>query len=311
MRTEERRRLRAGAMCILMVLSALAFRLAGDIWKRVPERISEKAAASGACLEKVQGPLFPTMEYIPPEPKKGPAFSPGDGERVPLINWSGAEVDCGELISRPLEFPVSGEPQILIVHTHATEAYRDMENYRSRDGEHSVVHVGEVLTEELNARGISTLHDSTFIDCMEGWDDPYVPAEDLIKEYLARYPSIQMVIDLHRDGAVDEEGNQIPLLCEINGEPAAQLLLVMGTDQAGLYHPHWEENLSFALKLQTLGSRDCPGLFRSLCLRASRFNQHLTPHSILLEVGAAGNSMEEAERSVRFFAGELAKLLGK
>ena len=186
-----------------------------------------------------------------------------------------------------------------------------MQNNRSRDGEHSVVHVGKVLTDALNARGICALHDSTFIDCIEGYDDPYVPAEDLIKEYLARYPSIQMVIDLHRDGAVDEEGNQIPLLCEINGEPAAQLLLVMGTDQAGLYHPHWEENLSFALKLQTLGSRDCPGLFRSLCLRASRFNQHLTPHSILLEVGAAGNSMEEAERSVRFFAGELAKLLGR
>lgn len=311
MRIRERRRGKVGAVCLLMVLCAAAFRLAGEIWERVPERIPEQPAAFGTCLEKVQGPLFPTRTYTRPEVRKAPAFSPAEADRVPVINWSGTEADCGALISRPLDFPLSGEPQILVVHTHATEAYCDMEDYRSRDGEHSVVRVGEVLTEELNARGIPTLHDGTFIDCIEGYDDPYVPAAEVIEEYLARYPSIQMVIDVHRDGAVDEEGNQIPLLCDIGGEQAAKLLLVMGTDRSGLYHPRWEDNLSFALKLQALCSRDCPGLFRSLCLRASRFNQHLTPHSILLEVGAAGNSMEEALTSVRFFAGELAKLLGK
>ena len=297
---------RRRVMYLLILLCALAFRLSGNIWEQ-----ARKPAAPGACLERVQAPLFPAMKYVPPEVRSGPAFSRKEGETVPVINWSGAEIDCGALIRQPLDFPLNGDPQILVLHTHATEAYCDMENYRSRDGEHSVVHVGQVLADELNARGISTLHDTTFIDCMEGWDDPYVPAAEIIEDYLERYPSIQMVIDVHRDGAVDEDGNQIPLLCDVDGKQAARLLLVMGTDQAGLYHPDWRNNLSFALKLQSLCSRDCPGLFRSLCLRASRFNQHLTPHSILLEVGAAGNSMEDALTSIRFFAGELAKLLGK
>ena len=83
----------------------------------------------------------------------------------------------------------------------------------------------------------------------------------------------------------------------------------MGTDVSGLYHPNWQENVSFALKLQLLGQRESDGVFRPLLLRASRYNQHLTPHSILLEVGAAGNTLEQAEASAVFFADCLKELL--
>ena len=126
---------------------------------------------------------------------------------------------------------------------------------------------------------------------------------------MEEYPSIQMVIDVHRDAITDTNGEELAMRTELNGQSAAQLLFVMGTDAGGLEHPNWEGNLAFALQMQAYCTSDAPDLFRELSLRSSRYNEHLTPYSVLLEVGSAGNTLDEAIRSVEFFGTKLAELL--
>ena len=123
-----------------------------------------------------------------------------------------------------------------------------------------------------------------------------------IEGYLAEYPTIQMVLDIHRDAAEDADGNPVALTAEIGSEACAALMLVVGTDEGGLSHPDWQENLANALKLQARLNRAAPGLCRSLDLRTERFNQHETPGSLLIEVGSTGNTLAEALRSARILA---------
>ena len=130
-----------------------------------------------------------------------------------------------------------------------------------------------------------------------------------IERYLAAYPTIQMVLDLHRDAAEDAGGVPVALTAYPDGEACAELMLVVGTDEGGLPHPDWQENLANALKLQALLNRSAPGLCRDLDLRTERFNQHETPGSLLVEVGASGNTLAEALRSARILGNALVKLI--
>lgn len=121
-----------------------------------------------------------------------------------------------------------------------------------------------------------------------------------------------MVLDVHRDSLETDDGAQLALRADVDGEACAKLLLVMGSNGSGLEHPGWRQNLANAARLQALCEQRAPGLMRDLLLRASRYNQHLTPRSMLLEVGTAGNSLEEALRSADIFSQVLADcLLGK
>ena len=143
----------------------------------------------------------------------------------------------------------------------------------------------------------------------QGYDGAYEQAAIAIAEYLDKYPQIRAVIDVHRDAASDGQGGQKAVSARIAGEEAAGLLLVMGTDTADLPHENWQENLAFAMELQAYLDAGATGLMRPISLRAARYNEHFTPCSILLEVGAAGNTMEEALRSARYFGDRLANLL--
>ena len=118
-----------------------------------------------------------------------------------------------------------------------------------------------------------------------------------------------MVLDVHRDAAADADGEQVGFTAQVDGERCAQVMLVVGTDEGGLTHPDWEENLANALKLQAVLNRRCPGLCRNLDLRTERFNQHETPGSLLAEFGSTGNTLREAIRAGRHFAEGLAELI--
>ena len=279
---------------------------------------------SARPAEPVQQPVqlqateqsYPTLYYKLPE-KEGLFFLPQDGEYVTVKNRCGATFQKEALLTQPLELTAKeNEPLVLIVHTHATEAYTMTEQsryeasaaYRTADRQYNVVRVGQQIADCLNARGIVTLHDTTLND-LPGYNGSYSRMEAVIQRYLEEYPSIRMVIDVHRDAVSDGQGGELALRGELEGEPAAQLLLVMGTDLGGAEHPNWQTNLSLALKLQVMGEKEAPGIFRKLSLCASRYNQHLTPYSMLLEVGTAGNTLEEALRSGEFFARLLARLL--
>ena len=257
---------------------------------------------------------YPTLLYTPPDHDE--LLTAEDAELVSVRNMAGAIYDPEALLTEPLDFPLSDEPMILIVHTHATEAYTPADgddytaagSYRTTDTDHNVVRVGQALAQRLNDNGIPTLHDTTLHD-VPGYDDAYERAAAVISRYLEEYPSIRMVIDVHRDAALDENGSEVAVNCSIGDREAAQMMLVMGTDAAGLEHPGWQGNLSMALKLQAWCEKTSPGCFRPLQLRAERYNQYLTPYSILLEVGAAGNTLRQALCSAEFFADRLTDLL--
>ena len=141
------------------------------------------------------------------------------------------------------------------------------------------------------------------------YNGAYDRMKAIIEADLAQYPSIRMVLDIHRDAAADANGDPLPLTATFSGEDYAQVMLVVGTDEGGLPHPNWQQNLSCALKLQALMNRDWPGLCRDLDLRRERFNQNQTPGSLLVEFGTDGNTLSQALRSAEVFGQSLSQLL--
>ena len=203
-----------------------------------------------------------------------------------------------------------GGPQILILHTHGSEAYTPPAgtdvvwsgNYRTTDSRYNVVGVGDEMAEVFTEAGISVLHDRTLYD-YASYNDAYNNALAAIETYLAEYPSIRFILDVHRDAIADAEGNQYKVVSQIEGVgTAAQMTLVMGSDGSGLPHDRWMENLKLAVALQDDLLQSYPTLMRPLLLRNSRYNQHATTGSLLVEVGTHGNTLQEALAGARLFA---------
>lgn len=209
------------------------------------------------------------------------------------------------------------EPQILILHTHGSEAYTPVPgtevvwsgDYRTTDTRYNVVKVGDEMAAAFGEAGISVLHDRTLYD-YPSYSGAYDRALAAIQSYLAQYPSIRFILDVHRDAIEDGQGNQYKVVSPIEGVgTAAQMTLVVGSDGSGLTHPDWMENLRLAVALQQDLLTEYPTLMRPLLLRNSRYNQHATTGSLLVEVGAAGNAPEEAALAGRLFAQRMTEVL--
>lgn len=246
-------------------------------------------------------------------------YEVGEDAALNIINRTSYNVDLYDYLE--LEFPVNGsisesDPLVLIVHTHGSESYLPAgydfyspdETFRSVNEEETVVHIGEVLCEKLNSLGINAVHDKTMYDQTD-FNKSYNYSRVGIKEALAKYPSIKFVVDLHRDSVFDSAGNNVKPLAEINGKDCAQLMLVVGTNEAGAVHPNWRDNLTFATHLQNTMNEMYPTLARPINLRTSAFNQALAAGSVLLEVGSCGNTIEEAENAILLFAEAYAELI--
>ncbi|MBO5416368.1 MAG: stage II sporulation protein P [Clostridia bacterium] len=209
-------------------------------------------------------------------------------------------------------------PLVLIIHTHGTESYSKNgaisyidnggEIARSENTSENVVAVGAVMAEILNKKGIPTLHCAVMHDRIQ-YKDSYSRAEETIKQYLEKYPSIKLVIDLHRDAVVKSTGELVRPVTEVNSKPTAQLMCVVGSDWGGDACPSWQNNLSLALKLRDSLNKKYGNLCRPAYLRSSTYNQELSPFSLLLEVGACGNSLEEAKNAAILAAEELVPLI--
>ena len=165
------------------------------------------------------------------------------------------------------------------------------------------------MAEVFGEAGISVLHDRTLYD-YPSYSGAYDRSLAAIQSYLVQYPSIRFILDLHRDAVADAQGNQYKVVSEIEGEGiAAQLTLVVGSDGSGAEHPDWMENLRLAAAIQEEAAGKYPSLMRPILLRNSRYNQHATTGSLLVEVGAAGNSPEEAALAGRLLAQQMVELL--
>lgn len=219
--------------------------------------------------------------------------------------------ELAPLLTEPLDWDLHGEePKVLIVHTHTSESYTPVEpgeyepsgDYRTLDPNYNMLSVGEVVCSMLEEAGIGVLHDREFHDT--SFNDSYPTTRKSTEQILAENPSIELILDLHRDAA-DTPAGQLVTECQVGDATSAQLMMVVGTDDCGLEHPNWRENLAVALKLQALLERENPGICRKLTLTDQRYNQHLGHHALLIEVGAAGNTLPEAQLA----AAQLAKAI--
>ena len=285
-----------------------------EILAAAPEDTPEETLPAVTQQEPDEIPEEPEPEPEPEAPAcSPPVFTAEEADAIALAGACSYTPDKQALLLRPsaLDFDQDG-PTVLIVHTHSSEAYTmetgfeypESDELRTQDSRYSVIRVGEELASILTDAGISVLHDTAPND-YPNYNGAYERMRQTIEGYLAEYPTIQMVLDIHRDAAEDADGNPVALTAEVGGEACAELMLVVGTDEGGLSHPDWQENLANALKLQALLNRAAPGLCRSLDLRTERFNQHETPGSLLIEIGSTGNTLAEALRSARILADAL------
>ena len=259
-------------------------------------------------------------EKPPEEPQEEPetvSVPMATASAIPVAGGCTYSYDKAALLARPSQMDFSGEgPHVLIVHTHGSEAYTPTAGleytastaYRTLETDRSVVAVGKVLAETLEQHGISVIHDPKIND-YPSYNSSYWTTLQQIEKWKTQYPNIQMVIDIHRDGAEDDQGNALALSAAVGGESCARLMLVVGTDQGGLTHPNWQENFANALKLQSVLEGMYPGLCRPIDLRTERFNQHTAPGSILIEVGSHGNTLPQAMTSAKLLGTGIAAML--
>lgn len=207
--------------------------------------------------------------------------------------------------------------QVLLVHTHTTEGYADSDkdwynkniDPRTTDKSESVVAVADEIEAKLNAAGIKTLHVTTYHDYPE-YTGAYDRARETIKSYLEKYPSIEMVIDVHRDSITQNDGTKIKPTVTINGKKAAQVMIISGCDNDGsLNFSGWQDNLIIATQLQKQLADDYEGLARPLYFAPFRYNMDLTPNSLLIEFGTDVNTLEEAKYSGQLVGESLVKVL--
>lgn len=251
----------------------------------------------------------PTPTQTAPSPVL-PGFTAQDALLADIHNETGYDPDPEDLLLQPLEWALVGEaPTVLILHTHATESYTQSEGFaytpssqdRTLDKQYNMVRVGEYLAQLLRQQGIGVIHDTTLHD-HPSYTGSYSNARKTIRSYLEAYPSIVLVLDLHRDAVELDDGTQLTTNTELDGEKTARLMMVVGTDDGGLSHPEWEQNLSLALKLHAQLEKNTPGICRFLSFRQERFNQDLSPGAMLIEIGAAGDTLPQALRATEYLA---------
>ena len=217
------------------------------------------------------------------------------------------ELDAGKLLKKNMKIRKDGsKPKILIYHTHSQEAFKDS---KAGDKKTSIVGMGDILTKELNdTYRIPTMHHEGVYDLIGGKMDrsrAYQLAEVKVRKILKKYPSIEVVIDLHRDGV----GNNTHLVTSIDGKKTGQIMFFNGLsrtkkngDIAYLKNPYIQDNLAFSMQMQLAAAKKYPGFTRRIYLKSYRYNMHLMPKYLLIEAGAQTNTVKEMQRSMKVLA---------
>ena len=281
----------------------------------------------------VEIPTLAPLAELPAITMTAPPANRGDGGRivtrrmdtgnrskgVAITNRSGTAVDIAAALARdlPVKWAKTDQPQVLILHTHTTEGYMTYEadyynasdRHRTHDHTRNVCAVGETVRRTLAAYGIVAIHDTTVHD-NPVYSGAYSRSAEVAKTSLEQYPSLQIVLDLHRDSIMEGDAVVRPT-ATVDGNAAAQMMLITGVVSTdALPHPLWEQNLALSSHWQAALDAVSPDLMRPLNLTASRYNQHLSPGWVLVEVGAEGNTIEEAVYAAQILGKTLAQLLG-
>ena len=195
---------------------------------------------------------------------------------------------------------------VLLFHTHSCESYTASEqypytptgNFRTTDLNFSVTRVGTELETQLKQYGYSVYHDSSYHD-YPAYNGSYTRSLQTVENILKTYPS-DIIMDVHRD-AIGSREDYAPTV-KIGEDYAAQIMFVIGTNDGGLNHPNWNQNLKFAIKVQQKAEEMYPGLFKPIMLTTSRYNQHTGKYASIIEVGATGNTLDQCLMSMKYLA---------
>ena len=261
-------------------------------------------------------PFVPTQaQTVPTEPTAAPlpvipSFTAAQEELTRLRYSCDYRVDVGKLLQQSIKWQLDdGQPAVLIVHTHGSESYtkelgqnyKETAQYRTLDEYYNMVAVGNLLADLLEQAGIRVIHDTQLHD-YPSYNSSYNNSRKSVKQYLQEYPTIRLVLDLHRDAGENSDGSQFATHAKVDGKDSAQIMFLVGTDESGNYHPDWRDNLAVAAKLNVLMEEINPGITRKTTLRAQRFNQDLADIALLVEVGSAGNTLQEALNAIPILA---------
>jgi stage II sporulation protein P len=291
---------------------------------RKPSLSDQTGTSTAPSTAETTQPTLPPETTVPTQPST-PVILPVDkavftteDAKYFQMNYScSLRPNVKNLLTQALNWDLTGdEPTILIVHTHGTEAFTETADtqyddyggsYRTKDDRYNMISIGDELTRLLTQAGLSVIHDRTAHD-LNDYLDAYDNSRAAVQKYLQQYPSIKMVLDLHRDAAQYADGTQWATSATVNGEDSAQLMFVVGTNARGLNHPNWQTNLSIAEKLNVLMEKNVSGLTRPIDLRSQRFNHDLAMGAMIVEVGAAGNTHPEAMNAISVLAEAIVEL---
>ena len=235
------------------------------------------------------------------------------GAGLYLYNRTELEVDLASELYQKLTFslsPAEAGPQILIIHTHTTEAYTpdgvdvyapSDNNTRTLEEPYNMLRVGDEMEEVFTEMGLKVIHDRGVYD-YPAYAGAYGRSGAAVEEYLRQYPTIKLVLDVHRDALVGGDGTVYKAVTTVDRVKTAQVMVVVGTDAGGSEHPNWRDNLALGAKIQKNLDTLYPTLARPMALRQSAYNQALCPGSLLVEVGTHGNTLQEALAGARDFA---------
>ena len=289
----------------------------------LPVQTSLESHSGKQAISRVQALLVSPSPAPAAEPTDMPGEAgpesplPPDSEAVlettitgglTIKNQTDFNVDIQAILDAgtPIRLPAHGI-QILIIHTHSSEAYTQagLDRYapsdtcRTEDPAYNIIRVGDELTKIFEAAGLTVLHDTGVYD-YPSYTGSYSRSGAAVASILTEHPEIAVVIDMHRDALGSGDG-VYKTMAEEDGLVASQVMLLVGTDGSGLEHPHWRDNLSLALTLQQAVTKVHPTLMRPVDLVPQRYNTHLTRGSLILEVGSSGNTLQEALSAIRLF----------
>ena len=300
-------------VCTTAILCAIFLRLLGNVsfgTSLGPEDVASMALflQTGRVVRQAEIPeTVPPTEPTLPEPTvpeiQPLVFSPEDAQAVEIYDYANKSPDLGALLTEPLSWDLTQEqPTVLILHTHASESYENTENYtessqyRTLEEEYNMISIGDAVAKALTQQGITVLHDTTIHD-YPSYNGSYDNSRQTVSQYLSAYPSIRLVLDLHRDAMVDASGQQIGYTVSTEKGESAKVMFVLGCNNDA-----WKSNMALAVKLQARLEDMCPGICRPICLRNAKFNQDQSPGALLIEMGAAGNTRQEALLAAEYVA---------
>ena len=285
-----------------------SFLIYSETGRTPPSPTTQSTTAPTQTEPKPTEPVPTDPPVVKPPLLSKPVFTAADSQLFSLTYSFNIKTkpDVNKLLTQKLSWTLTGDkPTVLIVHSHGTEAYTktadsQYENYaayRTMDDRYNMISIGDELTRLLEEQGIKVIHDRTAYDYLD-YDNAYEKARTAIQQHLKDNPSIKVVLDLHRDAAENADGSQWATKATVNGKDSAQLMLVVGTSGSGQSHPNWQTNLSIAEKMAVLMEQANDGVCRPIQIRYKRYNQDLCPGSLIVEVGTAGNTHQQAMNAI-------------